>query len=80
MGPLYDTCKKCYSSGLAAACDANERESWFLELADSSVKCISYHAFEAYAKTANSSVNIAHEFKKIDVNGDGCIDFAEFGR
>jgi hypothetical protein len=81
MGPLYDTCKKCYSSssGLAVGeTTCNERESWFNELADSSIKCISYHAFEAYAKRTMTT-DIAHEFKKIDVNGDGCIDFTEFG-
>jgi Ca2+-binding EF-hand superfamily protein len=78
MGPLYDTCKKCYSSsGSAETCAIESRESWFEELADSSVKCISYHAFEAYAK--DRIEHVAYEFTKIDTNGDGCIDRTEFG-
>lgn len=80
MGPLYDTCKKCYSSSSVSECVTDDRESWFHELADSSVKCISYPAFEAYVEKTNATVNTFHEFKKIDVNGDGCIDFTEFGR
>jgi hypothetical protein len=79
MGPLYDTCKKCYSSSSSSGntCDGNGREAWFRELADSSVKCISFQAFEAYAK--DRIEHVAYEFTKLDANSDGCIDFTEFG-
>ena len=56
MGPLYDTCKKCYSSSSSACLlKSNTRQSWFEEIAGSSKKCISYDAFVTYVRTVAAS-------------------------
>lgn len=115
MGPMYDTCKKCYSSNSAflsfAAGVGNasnpttkncrsqdthaSRDQWFKEIAGNT-RCITYNAFDTYvrkmalaektgrvrgnkASALHDADAIGHEFKKHDVNGDGCIDRVEFG-
>ena len=62
MGPLYDTCKKCYSSSGAAIClDKTTRDSWFDEIAGSgSKKCISYDAFVSYVRTVAAAEHHAN--------------------
>ena len=93
MGPLYDTCKKCYSSSaLGERCAAHlaSRDAWFDDIADRS-DCISFAAFDAYvhkaaaAGEAFAQALLRHkttgaEFARIDADGSGCIDRDEFER
>jgi len=55
MGPLYDTCKKCYSSSATCAAKAqNPRDAWFDDIGGAS-RCISFAAFQTYVETVASA-------------------------